>query len=485
MKKLNLDRLFNPRSIAMIGASANPRKWGLIVLLNILKGNYSGKIYPVNPKEESILGYKCYPNVGEIPDAIDTAIITTPAKTVSSLIDECGRKGIPFVIVISADFKETGPEGARLERELVATAAKNGIRLVGPNSMGIFSAQTHLHAKMPPILPLVGPVSMFSQSGNVGVQMLAWGAGEGIGFEKFVSSGNEGDLTCVDYLRYFADDDHTRVILGYLEGLNPGTELLPVARETSRKKPVLIFKGGRTEAGGRAAASHTGSMAGSSRIFRAAFRQAGMLEVKTSQALLDCAKAFANYPVPRGNRVGIITRGGGWGVITSDSCEENGLKVPDLPDSVIEKFDTLLPAYWSRSNPVDLVATISHDPYLECLEILTQWGGVDAVIALGAARSLSDYPYSDKVKGPQDLMDAISFSSAMFKERAQKPDDIMVRMGKIVKETGKPIIAVSIGPEASHRSILEQYEVVSYSTPERAVRVLRQMYKYRHFLDSQ
>lgn len=480
----NLDRLFNPKSIAMIGASANPRKWGFIILLNILKGNYSGKLYPVNPREESILGYKCYSRIADIPERVDLVVITTPAKVVPALIDECGAQGIPFGIVITSDFSETGPEGAALERNVVARARKYGIRLVGPNSMGIFSAKTRLHAKMPPMMPLHGNISMFSQSGNLGVQMLGWGAEEGVGFDKFVSSGNEGDLNCVDYLHYFGQDKDTDVILGYLEGIDPGMQLFPEARKVSRKKPIIVFKGGRTDSGSRAAATHTGAMAGESKIFKSALRQAGMLEVKTSQALLDCARAFANCPIPKGNRIGIITRGGGWGVITVDACEENGLVIPPLAGKIIKKMDEFLPKYWSRGNPVDLVATISHDPYLDCLELLTNWDGIDAVIALGAGRRAPKYSYSKEVTGPQPLVEAIHMVEQYFKDRAQKRDWMLEGIGKLIKRTRKPIIVVSIGPEALHRSNLYEFQVVSYPTPERAVRVLWQMYKYRRFLDS-
>jgi acyl-CoA synthetase (NDP forming) len=484
MAEINLDRLFNPKTIAMIGASANPRKWGFIILLNILKGNYSGKVFPVNPKENSILGYPCYPKLSDIPEPVDLAIITTPATAVLPLMDECGEKGIPFAIVITSDFSETGAEGAALERRVVAGARKYGIRLVGPNSMGIFSSKTNLHAQMPPLMPLHGSISMFSQSGNLGVQMLGWGAEEGVGFEKFVSSGNEGDLSCADYLRYFGNDQSTEVILGYLEGVDPGMNLVPVAREISLKKPIIVYKGGRTAAGGHAAATHTGAMAGQYRIFECALRQAGVLEVMTSQALLDCGRAFANCPLPAGNRVGIITRGGGWGVITVDACEENNLKVPPLPDEIVKKLDSHLPKYWSRGNPVDLVATIAHDPYLDCLEILTEWDGIDAVIALGAGRRLPNYPYSKEVKGPQPLVDAIQMASLYIDDHAKKPDWMLEGIGKLIERTGKPIIVVSIGPEASHRSNLYEFHVVSYPTPERAVRVLWQMYRYRRFLDA-
>jgi acyl-CoA synthetase (NDP forming) len=460
-------------------------KWGYIILLNILKGNYSGSVYPVNPGQESILGLQCHASVGVIPGSVDVAMITTPAKIVPSLVDECGEKGIPFIVVVTSDFSEAGAEGAKLEREIVAKANDYGIRIIGPNTMGIFSSKCALHALMPPVMPLHGPVSMFSQSGNVGVQMLAWGFDEGVGFEKFVSSGNEGDLNCVDYINFFGQDKDTRVILAYLEGIDPEVDFLPFAKEVTRKKPIIIFKGGRTDAGGNAAASHSGAMAGSSRVFKSAFRQAGMVEVLTSQALMDCAKAFSNYPLPMSNRVGIITRGGGWGVITADSCEENGLVVPPLPDSLINKMDKLLPKYWSHGNPVDLVATISTDPYLECLRILAGWDGVDSIIALGATRTGKEYPYSNKVKEPKELVDAINTASQYIQRRAERHNEILVGLGRLVKKLGKPIVAVSIGSDASHKSILENYNVVSFPTPERAVRVLTQMYNYKRYLNSQ
>jgi len=319
MHDINLDHLFNPKNIALIGASSTPFKWGSIIPLNIFKGNYQGNVFPVNPGVETVLGHRCYPSVEDIPGPVDVALIFTPAPTVPAIVEQCGKKGIPFLVIITADFSETGPAGAALEARVIETAQKHGLRLVGPNSMGIFSSQTELHALMPPTMPLKGPASMLSQSGNVGVQMLAWGTDEGVGFDKFVSSGNEGDLNSADYLAYFAHDDATRVILAYLEGIGPGMDLYPIAREAALQKPVLLFKGGRTQAGGKAAASHSGAIAGSNRVFKAAMHQAGVIQIQTSQAMMDCAKAFSNLPLPQGNRVGILTRGGGWGVITSDA----------------------------------------------------------------------------------------------------------------------------------------------------------------------
>ena len=484
MGNLNLDPLFNPQSIAMIGASATPGKWGNIILLNILKGNFKGKIYPVNPKADKIFGYPCFASVMDIPETVDMALITTPANSILPLIDQCGEKKIPFLVVVTSNFSEAGDAGSKLEKGLVTKAASYGIRIVGPNTMGVYSAQSQLHALMPMLMPLKGSVSMFSQSGNVGVQMMDYGQKEGVGFEKFVSSGNEGDLNCVDYLKYFAKDENTKVILGYIEGVESGTDFLPVVKKISRTKPIVMLKGGRTEVGSLAAASHTGSLAGTRAINRAAFRQAGILEVQGSLELIDCAKALANYPIPKGNRVGIVTRGGGWGVITADSCEEAGLVVPTLPNEMIRQIDKLLPDYWNKGNPIDLVATVANDPMPEILAMLAEWDGVDAVIALGAGFKAFQFECSDEVAGPPELIKTINFMQNFFQQIADGPDKILLLIADLVKKTGKPIISVSTGSQYSHKEIMESYRIVSFPTPERAVKVLKTMFDYHQIINN-
>jgi acyl-CoA synthetase (NDP forming) len=480
----NLDLLFNPRQVALIGASGTPGKWGFFVFLNILKGNYQGTIYPINARAKEVLGFPCYAKIDAIPGPVDLAVIATPAESVLGLIDACGAKRIPNLVVITSDFSETGAEGAALEQVVVARARGYGIRLVGPNTMGLFSAQSSLHALMPPVEPLPGPVSMFSQSGNIGTQILAWGVEAGIGFEKFVSSGNEGDLTCVDYLKYFAEDEATRVILAYLEGVDDDSDFLPAAREASKKKPVVVFKGGRTKAGTRAASSHSGALAGSYRIYQGVFRQTGLIEASTTQEIMDCTKALTVYPVPRGNRVAILTRGGGWGVITTDACEEAGLVVPPLPGEIIQTLDKILPRYWSRNNPVDMAAVITAEPFMECLEILAQWEGIDAVIALGGRASIpgrvSDKPrVYEQLKAQEGLLKQIA---AYYQESHHK---VMSFTGSLIKKTGKPIISVTMGSQDFHKESMEVYGLASYPTPERAVRVLRMMVDYGKFLSAQ
>lgn len=483
MNPINLDRLFNPRGIALIGASAQPNKWGNVILLNILKGAYKGKVYPVNPKTDLIFGYKCYKNVTEIPNPVDVALVTTPAHLVISIVDDCAKKAVPFLVVITSNFSEAGALGAQMEAELVAKAKRYGIHIVGPNTMGIFSAKTNLHALMPTVMPLLGSVSMFSQSGNVGVQMLDYGEKENVGFEKFVSSGNEGDLNCVDYLQYFAHDNDTKVILGYIEGVGSQNDFLPISREVSKKKPIIILKGGRTRVGTKAAASHSGSLAGAIDINRAVFKQAGIVEVQTSLELIDSAKAFANYPLPKGNHIGIITRGGGWGVITADSCEEAGLRIPPLSMDLIKKIDEMLPEYWNRGNPIDLVATISSDPFPEILRLMAEWDGVDAIIALGAGFKSFSYEYSTDIEGPPELLTVIHKIDEALRKNANHPDRMLELIGNLVRKTGKPIISVSTGSDYSHRHYMEEYGIVSFPTPERAVRVLRNMLEYSQFQD--
>jgi acyl-CoA synthetase (NDP forming) len=479
----NLDQLFNPRQVALIGASATPGKWGFFLFLNILKGNYQGTIYPVNDRAKEVLGVPSLAKVEDLPGPVDLAVIATPAETVPGLIEACGAKGIPNLVVITSDFSETGPEGAELERRVVDQARRFGMRLVGPNTMGLFSAQTNLHALMPPVQPLKGPVSMFSQSGNVGTQFLAWGVEAGIGFEKFVSSGNEGDLTCVDYLTYFAEDEATRIIIAYLEGVDPDSDFLPTARKASKKKPVVVFKGGRTRAGIRAAASHSGALAGSYRIYQGVFRQSGLIEASTTQEIMDCTKALTVFPVPRGNRVAILTRGGGWGVITTDACEEAGLIVPPLPGEIVNTLDKILPRYWSRNNPVDMAAVITAEPFMECLEILAQWEGIDAVIALGGRASIpgrvSDKPgVHEQLKAQESLLKQI----AEYYQGSH--EQVMNYTGALIRETGKPIISVTMGSQDFHKESMEVYGLASYPTPERAVRVLRMLVDYGKFLNA-
>lgn len=462
----------------MVGASAVPGKWGFTILFNILNGGFTGKIFPVNPREKSIMGLPCHASLMDIPEEIDAALIVTPAQAVPAVIDDCGARGIPYAIVITSNFSETGREGARLERIVIDKAREYGMHIVGPNTMGIFSANSFLHALMPTVQPLHGSVSMLSQSGNVGAEMLARGLAEGVGFAKFVSSGNEADITCVDYLRYFGEDEATQVILAYLEGVKPDADLLSVARSVSLQKPIIVVKGGRTRAGEKAAASHTGAMGGAATIYRGIFRQAGMIEVTSSQRLMDSARVFAHCPIPRGNRVAIITRGGGWGVMAADACEENGLVVPPLPQEIINEVDTLLPPYWSHGNPIDMVAVTAAEPFLKCMELLTNWDGVDAVITAGAFNRMA-VTYSERSRVPAECRQAMAASG----------DDrfatVFAALQRMIAETGKPVIDVMLFPREEEKNGVPGYRPVSFPNTDRAVQALTALVQYGTFLKTQ
>jgi len=478
--KPKFDLLFNPKSIALIGASNNVEKWGAIIFLNILLGGYQGKLFPVNHREEFVLGHKAYPRVSQIPQEVDLAIIAIPAQATKEAVLDCLQKGVRMAIVITSDFSETGAEGARLERELTEMARSGGMRLVGPNTMGIFSASASLTALMPPVRPKKGKVSLVSQSGNIGTQMLGWGEKFAVGFNKYVSSGNEGDLRAEDYLAYLGDDPETKVIMFYLEGLDDGRKFFERAKKISPHKPIIAFKGGRTSAGARAAKSHSGAMAGSREIYAAAFRQAGILWASTTEEMLELAAAFSALPLPQGPRVGILTRGGGWGVITADACQEIGLEVPPLDEPLINHLNNFLPNYWSRGNPVDMVATISTPAYLDCLEALISWSKIDSVISLSGDAGPLAMMLPDLKKRAEGIFPPERVDKVLQKVSASRTV-IYEHTIALIEKYRKPIFAVGTNLIKKKGADQEEYLLAHFRTPERAVRAAGALYQYARF----
>lgn len=477
------DLLFNPKSIALIGASNNVEKWGAIIFLNILLGGYQGRLFPVNNREEFVLGHKAYARVSQIPEEVDLAIIAIPAQATKDAVLDCLQKRVRMAIVITSDFSETGAEGARLERELTEMARAGGMRLVGPNTMGIFSASAHLTALMPPVRPRKGKVSLVSQSGNIGTQMLGWGEKFGVGFNKYVSSGNEGDLRTEDYLSYLGNDPETNVILLYLEGLDDGRKFFQRAKQITPHKPIVAFKGGRTSAGARAAKSHSGAMAGTKEIYEAAFRQAGIIWASTTEEMLEWAAAFSSLPLPQGPRVGILTRGGGWGVITADACQEIGLEVLPLDESLINHLNSFLPTYWSKGNPVDMVATISTSAYINCLEALISWAKIDSVISLSGdagplAMMLPDIKKRAERFFPPEGMDKI------LQKVSESRTLIYEHTLALIKKYKKPVFAVGTNLIKGKGGDQEDHFLAQFRTPERAVKAAGALYKYARFRQS-
>jgi acyl-CoA synthetase (NDP forming) len=481
-----LDTLFNPKSIALIGASNNPFKWGFIVPTNILTGQYKGKLFLVNPKEKKVLDRVVYPSINAIPEDIDVALIATPSDTVASIMEDCVKKGAKAAIVITAGFSETGEEGAKLEKEVANIAKKGGIVLVGPNTMGVYSASLSLYALMPPVRPKPGGVALVSQSGNLGTQLLDMGEPVGIGFTKFVSSGNEASTRCEDYIEYFGKDPETKVILAYIEGLKDsdgGSKFMEVAKEITKKKPMIVFKAGRSEAGARAARSHSGAIAGSKQIYEAAFKQVGIIQASTIEQLLDLAKAFEGSPLPKGKRVGILTWGGGYGVITADACEEAGLEVAKLSPNLIAEFDKILPPYWSKGNPVDLVGTLDRKAHMKCLDLLVSSNEVDATIALGLIAGTSRFV--ELIKNSPVLPD-IKGADAFIQLFEKGDEDSINEISRLIAQYKKPVVTVTLtsaGNVANEKQMREK-NILVYSTPEKATKSLSKLYEYQRYLDN-
>lgn len=476
----DFDLLFNPKSIALIGASNHLQKWGAIIFLNIILGGYAGRLYPVHPQEDVIFGHKAYAKVTLIPEPVDLAIIAIPAHLTMEAMQDCIQKGIRMAIVITSNFSETGEEGARLEKELTAETRSAGMRLVGPNTMGIFSATASLTALMPPVRPRRGKVSLVSQSGNIGTQMLGWGEKFAVGYSKYVSSGNEGDLRSEDYLSFFGKDPETKVILTYIEGLDDGRKFFETARTITPSKPIIAFKGGKTLAGARAAKSHSGAMAGLNELYEAAFRQAGILWASTTEEMLEWAAALSSLPLPRGNRVGILTRGGGWGVITADACMDSGLEVPPLDGSVIHALDRILPAYWSKGNPVDMVASISMDDYLQCLEMLISWDKVDAVISLSGDAGPLTGILSDVKKRAEGLLPAENLDKIAAHVSSARMQ-IYQRVCELIETYKKPILAVGTNLVRGKGGPQVDFTLPQFRTPERAARTAGMLYRYARY----
>ena len=481
---VNLDPVFRPRSVAVVGASTSFAKWGQMVFSNIVSGQFSGKVFPVNPREEVIFGLPVYRHIQDIAEPVDLAIICTPAETVLDVLGECGEKGVKAVVVITSGFSETGEAGRALERRMVGACRENDILLVGPNTMGILCPHSSLFATGTHTRPRKGKVAFVSQSGNLGNQLIHWAEQQNVGVSLFVGSGNEAMITFPDYLEYLEHHEETRIILLYLENLGQGRRFYEVAKRVNRRKPVILLKGGRTEAGLIASASHTGAMSGDLTLFRAACRQAGLLEVRVPSELLDLSAGFSCLPLPRGNRVGIVTLGGGWGVVTADECNERGLVVPSLPGRIVENIGRDLPPFWSRGNPVDLVGTRDPDVPLVAVEELLKWEGIDAVISLGMVGRLELVRQLIQSTRQVDGTKSAEFLDQMQAAVQQYEERYIARIAELMESYEKPVLGVSLTRTESGtvRPVPgRRYDGVFYQTPETAVNVLARMYRYASF----
>ncbi|BBO66984.1 acyl-CoA synthetase [Desulfosarcina alkanivorans] len=477
--------LFYPRSVAFIGASAQMGKWGHMLICNAISGGFKGEVHAVNPKGGVIAGKPVFRTVADIPGEVDLAVVTVPAAGIMDLIPQLKNKGVANMVLITSGFGETGAAGKALEKQLVAEARAAGILVLGPNTMGICNPHINFFCTGTSVHPLAGSTAVVAQSGNMGTQLLAFAEVQGLGIRAFSGSGNEAMITIEDYLEGFEVDALTRTVMLYIESVKQGRRFFESARRVSHKKPIVLLKGGQTRAGNRAAASHTGAMASDARLFDAVCRQAGIVKVDQPMELLDLSAAFSSLPLPRGNRMAIMTLGGGWGVVTADLCSQFDLEVPELSPELIARIDRILPPYWSRSNPIDLVGENDLSIPLTVMEALLQWEGCDAVINLGIlGRRIFLKRLADSV-GAADPSYTREFLDDAVDAFSDFESSYIEQIVGLMETYGKPVFGVSLLTDEKDATVYRvkghELKGVFYETPERAVKAVARMVEYHRY----
>ncbi len=443
--------LFRPKSVAVVGASRNPGKVGYGIFANLVGAGFPGPIYAVNPAGGEVLGRPMLRSLDEIPGPVDLGVLVVSPSAVVEALPRLAARGMKAAIVISAGFKETGKVGAMLERSLRAAVAETGIRALGPNCLGLIDTHARLNASFAAGTPPAGSIAFFSQSGALCTAILDWAIGEGVGFSKFISLGNKADISESDVMEHLSDDPETRVILGYVESIDDGARFLAAAREVTPKKPVILVKAGATAAGARAASSHTGSLAGSDRAYAAAFRQGGILRAKTVEDLFDLALGFATQPTPAGERLLIVTNAGGPGILAADTAERLGVTLAEVVPDLRQRLVKILPPTAAIGNPVDVVGDARADRYRDVLAVVRDAPSVDSVLVL-----LTPQAMTEATETARAVVEA--FSGASKTVLASFMGEVSVR-------------------EA--RKVLSAGGIPNYPVPERAVRALRAMHRYR------
>ena len=455
--KGSLDCIFRPRSIAVIGASRTRGTIGREILHNLLVYEFKGTLFPVNPNAEVVNSIKCYPSILDVPDSVDLAIVVVPRPQVIKVVGECAKKGVKGLVIISAGFKESGRKGALEEEKLVRLLEKHGMRAVGPNCMGVINTDpdVSMNATFATTPPQRGKIGFMSQSGALGEAILSMARELNLGFSHFISVGNKADISGNDLIEYWRDDPSTELILMYLESFGSPTKFTRLAREITRKKPIIAVKAGRTRAGIRAASSHTGALANVDVASEALFEQCGVLRVTSVEELFDMAMAFCNQPVPQGNGVAIITNAGGPGIMAVDACESLGLRVPRFSAETEKKLKRVLPPVVSVQNPIDLIASASAERYRAVLEIILEDEKVHSILVIFV---------------PPITTDPLEISSVIH---------------DVSRESSKTVLGCFMGrEEVLRRSDRTEGRIIPiYSFPESAMKTLSLMDKYRRGLD--
>jgi len=447
----NLHAIFHPKSIAVIGASREPGKIGHIIVKNFIDGGYAGKIYPINPFANEVLGLKTYSHISEVPGEIDSAIIAIPAALVPQALEECGKRGVKGAVIISGGFGEIGK--TKLEQQIASISNKYKIATIGPNCMGVLTPSDRNDSIFLPLYkmgrPKVGDISFISQSGAVGGCIIDLAARAGVGIGKFISYGNAAVINEADLLAYLAHDEKTRVVVAYLEGVREGRAFMQAAKMVTKKKPLIVLKAGKTSAGQAAAKSHTGALAGSPEVYEGVFKQCGITEANTLTELFDFAKIFDIKECGSG-KIAVITNGGGSGVLAADHIEEFGLELAEFSTQTKNSLRKILPPYTTVHNPVDLVGDADSSRYEKAIEIAANDPNVDIIIVI------------------------VLFQTVGIDAR------VVPVIVKAAEKSPKPLVVVSTGGEYTEiqRRILDSYGVPTYPSPSSAVRSISKLVKY-------
>ena len=450
----DLKAFFSPKNVAIIGASKNPKKLGYAILHNFVENGFTNVI-PVNPKKEEIFGKKTYTTVLDIDKKVDLAVIVTPSETVPEVLEGCVKKKIKAAVIISGGFAEVGRKD--LEDRVKEIVKKNGIRVIGPNCIGVMDKKTGVDTMFLPTYklarPPLGTISFISQSGAVGSAIVDWCAKEMVGIAKFISYGNAADVNELDLIEYLAKDKDTKVITAYLESTHDGRRLMELGRKITPKKPIIVLKAGRSKAGIKAVSSHTGSLAGSDEVYDAAFKQAGIIRAYNTEQLFDYARAHDMQPLPKGKKIAIVTNGGGFGVIATDTAEKLGLELSELSKETIDAVKKQVPWYAVVKNPLDLVGDADAARYKHALENIAKDPNVDGIVCV------------------------LLFQTAPLESEVV---DVIAQM----MEYGKPIVVCSAGGDYTdvHRKMLERVGIPTFSTPERAVCAMNSLVKFSEHL---
>ena len=450
----NLNSLFNPSTIALIGASDEQGSVGKIILTNLLQAK-GRKIFPVNRKRNSLLGLDCFHGLSSIPESVDLAIIATPAREVPEIVEECGREGVAGLVIISAGFKEIGEEGELLEQQIQVTRKKYAMRVLGPNCLGYLRPNAGLNTSFMTVSPPPGNIAFISQSGALGMAVLKWAVSEHVGFSMFASLGSMIDVDFGDLIDFLGDDLDTRSILLYMEGVGNARKFMSAARAFAMRKPIIAIKPGRFTESAKAARSHTGAMAGDDAIYEAAFKRAGVVRVKEITELFDVAEVLNSRKLPLGPRLAVVTAAGGPGVMATDALIDLGGQLARLSNESMEQLNQSLPPFWSKGNPVDVLGDADAARYAKAIKVCAKDGGIDGILVI--------YVPTDTAS----------------------PEEVARAIVEAAKETGKPILAAWMGPRdiGKPREILSSNSIPIYETPEEAVKAYVDMYRYRRNLE--